>query len=274
MKKLLFYIIPLLLLFACEEETNWNLKNENTLDIVVEAILTSENMNHTVKLTKPILTINGTPETVSNAIVYLSDGENILEASEFPANSGIYYANQAFQALFNKTYYLYINYNNKVYRATDYMMPVTPLKNIALHNHSTYHDFYGISYVESDIASMIEIYLDWTHFNRFDTLYDGTGKAKMVYYTLNSIDVAEIFKPEKENIYFPEGTQIIRKKYSLSYHHQEFVRSMLSETEWRGGYFDVLPGNTITNLSEGALGYFGVCAVTSDTTYASDSYLK
>lgn len=273
MRKKIFHIILILLLSACEEEISWNYKEVYSHDIVVEGLLTNENLQHKIKLTKPVTSLNEIPEPVSNAVIYLSDGQHILSATEFPANSGIYFASDAFQAVIDKTYYLYIEHNNEIYRATDYMVPVTPLKNIQLYKHPEYTDFYGITFIESDIPSMIEIYLDWTHYNRFDTLYDGTGIAKMVYYTLNTIDVAEIFKPDKENIYFPEGTQIIRKKYSLSPEHQEFARSLLSETEWRGGYFDVLPGNTITNLSEGALGFFGVSAVTIDTTYAGEIFV-
>jgi hypothetical protein len=39
----------------------------------------------------------------------------------------------------------------------------------------------------------------------------------------------------------------------------------MAETEWRGGLFDVQPGNVRTNLSEGAVGYFSVSAVVADT---------
>lgn len=274
MKKWLIHIAFILILFGCEEETNWNIKAVKSTTIVVEGILTSENMQHSIKLTQTKLTLNENPAPISNAVIHLSDGEIVLGTTEYPPGSGIYYADQPFQALLNKIYYLHIEYENEIYIAADYMVPVTPLQELVLHNHWKYSSFYGITIQESNIPSMIEYYLDWTHFERFDTLYDGTGKAKMLYFTLNTIDVAEIFKPEKENIYFPEGTQIIRKKYSLSPQHQEFVRSLLSETEWRGGYFDVLPGNTITNISNDALGYFGVCAVTTDTLYASDLYLK
>ena len=41
---------------------------------------------------------------------------------------------------------------------------------------------------------------------------------------------------------------------------------MLSETEWRGGLFDVKRANVITNLSEGAVGFFAVSTVVTDTT--------
>jgi hypothetical protein len=37
---------------------------------------------------------------------------------------------------------------------------------------------------------------------------------------------------------------------------------MLLETNWTGGLFTVAPANVGTNLSEGAFGFFGACAVT------------
>jgi hypothetical protein len=40
----------------------------------------------------------------------------------------------------------------------------------------------------------------------------------------------------------------------------------MAETEWRGGLFDVQPGNVRTNLSEGAVGYFAVSQVAADST--------
>jgi hypothetical protein len=41
---------------------------------------------------------------------------------------------------------------------------------------------------------------------------------------------------------------------------------MLSETEWRGGVFDVQRANVSTNLSEGAIGFFASCTIVTDTT--------
>jgi len=41
----------------------------------------------------------------------------------------------------------------------------------------------------------------------------------------------------------------------------------MMETEWQGGWFDVKRGNVKTNMSEGAVGYFLVSTVVTDTTY-------
>jgi hypothetical protein len=45
---------------------------------------------------------------------------------------------------------------------------------------------------------------------------------------------------------------------------------MLSETEWRGGVFDVQRDNVSTNLSEGAVGFFAVATVVADTTVIAE----
>ena len=86
------------------------------------------------------------------------------------------------------------------------------------------------------------------------------------YYTLDVIDVNQIFAPDKEEIIFPKGAKFFRRKYSLSEKHQEFLRSLLSETDWRGGFFDVAQGNVKTNLSSGAVGFFAVSMVQTDIT--------
>ncbi|MEQ8425482.1 MAG: hypothetical protein RIA63_12280, partial [Cyclobacteriaceae bacterium] len=65
---------------------------------------------------------------------------------------------------------------------------------------------------------------------------------------------------------FPENAVVIRKKFSVSPGYQSFLRSILSETEWRGGVFDVQRANAATNLTEGAIGYFAVSTVVTDTT--------
>jgi hypothetical protein len=77
--------------------------------------------------------------------------------------------------------------------------------------------------------------------------------------------VNEIFKPAKEDFSFPVNSVVIRKKYSVSPAYRAFLRSVLSETEWRGGLFDVDRANATTNLSAGAVGFFAVTTVLTDT---------
>lgn len=70
----------------------------------------------------------------------------------------------------------------------------------------------------------------------------------------------------QKQLLFLWGSTVIRRKYSVSAAYRNFLRSMLSETEWRGGIFDVDRANTATNLSAGATGFFAVTTVVADTT--------
>jgi hypothetical protein len=88
----------------------------------------------------------------------------------------------------------------------------------------------------------------------------------VVFYDLKTIDVNEIYKPAKSDFKFPLNSIVVRKKYSISPAYKIFLRSVLSETEWRGGVFDVQRADATTNLSAGAIGFFAVSTVVSDST--------
>ncbi len=90
--------------------------------------------------------------------------------------------------------------------------------------------------------------------------------GRVIFYDLKTVDVNEVAKPEKEEFTFPAQSIIVRTKYSVSEQYKNFLRSVLSETEWRGGVFDVERANAPTNLSSGAAGFFAVSTIVSDTS--------
>jgi hypothetical protein len=79
-----------------------------------------------------------------------------------------------------------------------------------------------------------------------------------------------MFKPPQEQIRFPPGTIIFREKESVNGWYGEFLRGLLSETDWRGGMFDVLPGNARTNMQGEAIGFFTAADVLRDTIPPED----
>jgi len=127
-------------------------------------------------------------------------------------------------------------------------------------------DLFHIDYVASafntGLPAMWEVFLDWSKVQGFEQTDSLACQKRMLFYTLPTLDVSEIFAPEVEKISFPLGTRITQKRYALSPNHAEFIRTLLSETNWQGGLFCSTPANVLTNLSNGAIGYFGVCAVT------------
>lgn len=265
MKRIWVYIVIAMTATACEEQVDWELNaSENDL-IVVEALITNELKSHTVKLSGTIQNLNETPMPVSGAVVAVSDGENIALFHEFPGGSGLYHSD-TLQAVINRTYQLYINHQDREFTAVAQMVPATPLKPISFRLVNQQTNFYEINYQDSNEPSMKEYWISWGHLPGFQELPVDETVARAFHYTLESIDVNQAFSPEQEKVHFPAGAYVLRKKYALSEAHQEFLRTFLSETEWRGSVFDVQKGNVRTNLSEGAVGFFAVSTVVADTT--------
>jgi hypothetical protein len=198
--------------------------------------------------------------------VAISDGDTTYLLTETPPLSGYYLTDSTIRGVFGKTYRLIINFEGNIYTASASMVPINPMNPLRIAANSSIEGFYHLLHRESNDPAMMEYIIDWSGLPEYDTIPQSERTARILEYSLNTIDASEMFKPGKEKIPFPPGTMIVRKKYSLSDHHQEFVRTLLSETEWRGGVFDVLPGNVISNISGGAVGYFSACVVLSDTT--------
>jgi hypothetical protein len=252
-----------MIILSCEDRIDLPSSSENVDLIVVDGILTNENINHKIKLTRTYTTLNENPVPVTGAVVRIFEGLDPIPLFEFPAGSGEYYTSKM-RAVVRKVYTLRIRYEGQEYFAQDSSVPVEPLPAINIQKKDG-----NYSVVESksgDRANFITYDIDWS---KTDACSSGAlCQGKIVHYDLKTIDVNEIFKPKTADFTFPAKSIIIRKKFSVSDEYKSFLRSMLSETEWRGGVFDVQHENVLTNLSTGATGFFAVSTVISDTTLA------
>jgi hypothetical protein len=263
---LLMLILPLILmvfLISCEEKIDWPLDTNEPKVIVVEGVLTNERKAHEVKISRPMADINGTPLPVSGAFVAIFNKDTAVSLRE--VQPGRYLTDPTVRAVYGKLYRLYILYQGKEYYGDSYMVQVDSLKPLRYHQVPGKEFWYELNFQETYLPSMVEINLNWGHLPGFRNLPKEETRARIVYYTVKSIDVNKIFKPTKERVPFPVGTRVYRRQYSMNQHQENFVRTLMAETEWRGGLFDVQPGNVRTNLSEGAVGYFSVSAVVADT---------
>jgi hypothetical protein len=263
MQKILKYLMIILICVSCEEQITWDFDTRDTPLIVVEGMITNEKIQHQVRLTRPVTELNAVPEPVSGANVVIREPESSMVLKESPSGSGIYLTD-SMRAVIGKIYTLSIITGDEEYTAQTYMVPVTPLDSLEYSMADDSGDYYKLNLFDTDEPSMTEYYLDWSELPGYTDC--DSCKARIIFYSLNTVDVSEMFKPEKEQVIFPEGTVVYRRKYSMNEAHAAFIRTLLSETEWRGGLFDVQPGNVQTNLSEGAVGYFAVSTVVSDST--------
>ncbi len=255
-------VIIIFLITSCEEKTNWNLQTSGR-KIIVDALLTSDLKNQEVKVYYSSTGLNEKPEPISGATIKLIGKNTIYLFKEADSLAGFYISDIPFRCATGIWYQLIVDAEGSRDTATADMEAITPLQQYKI---SDYDSLYRFTYINDDIPSFTEIFYDWSLVPDYCNSY-GFCTASETYYTLNNLDVSKIIAPKKQVICFPRGTQIIRKKYSLSKQHQEFIRSLLLETEWRGGVFDVEQGNVTTNFHHGMRGWFGVCTVLSDTIH-------
>lgn len=255
------YIPILLLLVSCQEVIERPLEADARDIIAVEAVLTNENINHQVRLTHPYAKQNGQAVVASGAQVTLTDGTSLYPLVEFPSSSGEYYS-EPFIAVVGRQYGLEIRYQGRVYTAIDQSQGVEPLEEIVYE--PVAEGGYQLIFRETgSLPHYITHHINWQHTSACTT---APCQGAVVQYDLKTVDAHEAFKPEKIPFVFPGGSLIVRRKYSVSPGYRAYLRAILSETEWRGGVFDVEPANAPTNLSPGAVGYFAVTSVVADTT--------
>ncbi len=247
---------------SCEEQIVKPLQTINSDLLVVEAVLTNERQNHKVTLSHPYQTVNGIAAPATGATLFVVEGNSVIyNTLEFPIGSGVYYT-QEMTAVFGKLYTLLIQYKGKNFVAQSSSVPVEPMAPFAYQR--AFDDYYRLVISDSgEDPNYVDYTIAWNN-----TAFCETGElcvGRIVHYDLKTIDVNELFKPDQADFVFPEGSVVIRKKYSVAPGYKNFLRSILSETSWRGGVFDVQRANATSNLSGGALGYFAVCSVVSDT---------
>jgi hypothetical protein len=261
-----FYILTvLLLLLSCDVQVEWDLKYQEEDLMVVEGKITNEIKEHEVRLTRPLYEMNGTPEPVSGAQIEINDGREIYPLHEDPEHPGIYRTDSLFAAIPNQYYQLRIDYGEKRIRAVTSMLEVTPFQDMSVHTVQADPPLLEASISDSDQPAIVRFELDWSHVQGYDTLPDSENHAVLYHFTLNGVDVNKFFKPQQEHVRFPPGTIVHREKESVNGWYGEFLRGVLSETDWRGGMFDVLPGNARTNMEGDAIGFFTASEVIRDT---------
>jgi hypothetical protein len=265
MKKLLTSLILLLFLVSCEEQTDWDLKKSDYDFIVVDGIITNELKVQTVTIMKPVTVLNGTPEPVSGATVLVSSNLLTHTFHEDQLHPGTYLSDNAFTGIRNQTYSLLITSGTRTYSSKAVLSPA--VQDFAFINYQKDPDDDKYRFVSSPfpynptMSAMYEVQLDWSSALGYENQNPDSCRAKLYYYTLPTLDVSELFAPGIEKITFPSGTVITERRYSLTDEHAAFLRAVLLETTWQGGYFNTASANIPTNLSTGAMGFFGACGV-------------
>ncbi len=266
--KFLGYSLPLLMLgmlTACEEQTDWNFQSLENGALVVEAIITDEFKRQEVLLSLSTSGLNDEAPPVSSAEVrVVGEGKTFFFREDF-MRPGRYVSEKIFPAQSGVVYTLEIDWNGTTYLAEAEMADILPFERMTFQPAGT--DSLSIKevaplYLPHEQA-MYEVDLFWAHLAN-----EESARAKLFFYTFNTIDINELFRPSQETVVFPKGSIVREKKYSLHPEFAAYLRALLMETEWQGGVFDEASGSLPTNISKGGLGFFAVCAVLNKTFIA------
>jgi hypothetical protein len=270
MKRIVIFLCLSLLSISCDKQVDWDLKFQEVDLLVVEGKITNGAGPHEVRITLPVYEMNGTPEPVSGALVEVNDGDTIHVFAEDPLRDGIYLSPPGLIGTVGRWYQLRIRHGGKRITAVTQMVKVTPFQRMNLFKAQDDPPLLGAFISDSDVPAIVRMELDWSHVVGYEDQPDSATHAVVYHYTLNGVDVNKMFKPPQEQIRFPPGTIIFREKESVNGWYGEFLRGLLSETDWRGGMFDVLPGNARTNMQGEAIGFFTAADVLRDTIPPED----
>lgn len=265
MKRIWIYI-GLIILTSCAKEADWTVPENGTRYIVVDGIITNEAIVQTIDIHYSVSGLNDVPLPLSGANVIINNEDSTYQLSEDPQQAGTYKTDSIVVGLLNKNYSLLILHQDKIFSAQAYMVAGKSFPELQYSKNDDdelYHIDYVASAFEAEDPAMWEILINWSAVAGYENNDPETCKKRLLFYTLPTLDVSQVFAPIVEQISFPAGTVIDERRYSLSPDHAGFVRSLLLETDWQGGVYPTDPANVNTNLSEGALGFFGVCALNS-----------
>ena len=277
------YIYLLTMIFAsCLEPIEWSGANEPTNTLVVSGGITSDTTSHTILLYRSQGVIVDTPaEPVSGAIVTLEVGSTTHQLVE--TISGTYQTDPNVFGLVGQFHTLRVEVDNEIHEAVAEMIPLgispepieilqhivdppgLPSQEVIEYNYrpnfgSDVPARYNIKVkLPENIRALVAAGLETPRWLQFELERDNFIVADSSYYLHPSLEPPAFFaygETNESRLSIP-GTQVIEEYQSMTEEHYSFVRSVLSESEWRGlGPFGYIPGNAVGNISNGAFGYF------------------
>ena len=258
---------------SCVHEFPFNQGDVDSNTVVVEGYITNELKRHTICIARLNSYYDTTANGVAGAFVAVTSGDNTYYYHDI--GDGIYESETGFVGIVGNVYYLHIEIDSGrvVLSAESTMLPVTPPDEMTFsktHDNNLTISHIAESFVPDNPAKYV-LQLSW-----LDPKTSQPQNANIYYYSLTTVDVSQLFAPKVAETVFPVGTQIIERKYSIDAAYENYLRSLLAETRWSGGYFDEAHGNLHTNISIIATnnprlktaGYFSANTVYIDTLVA------
>ena len=267
MKNILLIAFAALALTACEKVIDYPLKSTDER-LVVDGRVTDLPGPYTIRLTgtKPYLATGDVPARDADLVTITDVEDGTIDTLRRTA-PGIYQTTPKLQGQVGHAYRLLVVRGSQRVEATSRLRPCAPLDSISFRYRAPDTDFvdsagyYTIIYFREPAGRgdyyRVNYYVNgkWRNRNELfffdDELYDGNyGDAEIFGYFAQQNDTVRV-----------EMLSLDRQTYDYY--------TGLANSQFQGGTpFDSPPANAPTNLSGGALGYFGASQVRSVTRVA------
>ncbi len=270
---LLASIIIVMLCCEPEEKISWDV-NEIPARLVVEGSITDELKIHTVTLKKSASYFSdNAAESISNAVVGITDGQNIYYLEENPTGSGIYRTTQELKGdtgklytlsidiiepLNNETHYTASSFLRRTIR-TDSMISVLYDSPFLFDNTDTViivNNIFGYESEPEGDYYMLSLY-------RNGIMLNDTIDEYMTFYDRNSGMNGKNFFPFAFLENFIEGDTVEIALQSISKEYFDFINGVKMISRGTDPFgFSGPPANPVGNIEGGnALGFFIASAV-------------
>lgn len=274
MRKLIHILLFIPLLQSCTEVIDFDI-NEEQERIVIDGLITNEEKQHFVKVTKSTsFYFDEEPPGVSNAVVSITSEGQDFQLTESPDEPGLYLTDSTVKGEIGKIYTLNVTVDGEVYNAQDTLRALDPIDTTfafpLIDTLFTLDTSYFILMFAQERPGRGDHYL-WNFYIN-DSLWTPSLRDKSFgnddfidgSYPPEGWPVFDGIPYDKVNV----GDKVTLEMMSVGGDYFDFIFELFLQTDFRGGFFDGPPANIRTNLSNGALGYFRASAVVRNETYA------
>jgi len=261
-------MIAIFVFAGCEKVINLNLV-ESKPQLVIEGLITDGAGPYTVKLSKtgsyfdePVLPL------VSKAVVVISDNLGTTDTLK-EAKPGIYLTSKV-KGIPGRTYNLSVLSENIRYTATSTMFSHIAIDSLKLRK--SYAPGIGVG-TNGQRESRVEIHCffrDLPEKNFYRTLVYMSNRPLVEDYKLYDDQYTNGKQTELQVKRAQVGDKIRVDLMSLDKNTYEYYRT-LSDLLHSNPIFGSTPMNPNTNLTNGALGFFGACAISTKAINITDS---
>ncbi len=261
--KQLLYIISILFLFSsCEDVIDIDLDSVEP-QIVIEGTISNHVGPYFVKIIETTDYFNPTESiTINNAIVTISDSEG-NEETLTRTGPGIY-ETATIQGVIGRTYKLNVNIEGEEYEASSYMPDTTSIDFITYNKATLFQgepeDIYVLASFNDtkDISNYyrLKLYIDSELTNEIHITNDEWQDGKNITYgmLIESALIDDVFVLDNIEIELLNIDEHVYEYYSTL---NALIEDMF--------IFSSTPANPNSNISNGALGYFGAYSSTQES---------